>query len=339
MRARLLFTSWLMLALLGCCCFATGQGCSDPGICTVGSLNSENTKDSVSVIDFTDAGLEQLLKVPYQREKYRLELSGIGSTGERDLQYLGVNLRGVIRLKKKMLLNVKVPITQASGPLGSNTGLGDITVSIQNTFYSGKSSRLSFTAGVVVPTGDANKSDNGFVLPMAYQTTLGAYGVLVGLSGAFKNWSGAIGYQQTLGRNGNQFDRDALVLDPAQPGYDELNRARRGFVSTTELGRGNDIMLRVERRINLSSRFSMVAGILPIQRIGQSERTQLNGERVEIEGSDGLTLNLTGGLRYSPNRKWLFRGNVGAPVVNREVRADGLMRRFVGIGSVAYRIW
>ena len=338
MKNRLLFIGLLWLTI-GSMPAAMGQGCSDPGICTVGSLNSESTKDSVSHVDYTEAGIEQLLKVAYTREKYRFEVTSVMAGGERDTDIYGLTLRAVFRLKDKMLFNVKVPYTYVTGSLGSAAGLGDITLSLQNTFYSGKSSRLSFTAGVVLPTGDANRSDDGFVLPMAYQTTLGSFNALVGLSGSYKNWGAAIGYQQSFGENGNQFVSEGLVTDPTQVGYDPLNASRMSYASSPNLQRGNDVILRLERRFEFNSKWSMIAGILPIQRLSKSRISIDGGEQIELDGTDGLTFNVTGGLRFSPSRNWLFRANFGAPIINRTLRADGLTRTYIGIFSASYRLW
>ena len=238
-----------------------------------------------------------------------------------------------------MLISAKVPLTHAWGKLGSNTGFGDIALSIQNTFYSAKNKRASFTAGVIIPTGDANAHDNGFALPMIYQTTLGSFNALVGLTGTYKRWQAAIGYQHSFGTNGNTFNSENLVTDPSQPGYDPLNAERKRFTTTENFRRGSDVFMRLERGFKFSKKFMAVAGVMPIYRINQSKATIEGQPEQKIAGTDGLTLNITGGLKYAPNKNWLVTANFGGPVINRKVRADGLGRTFVGILSVAYRKW
>ncbi|MFT5779793.1 MAG: hypothetical protein ACI837_002752 [Crocinitomicaceae bacterium] len=321
------------------------QGCSDPGICTIGGLNSQTTKDTVSGIDYLEADLEALLAASITREKYRFEVTGIIAKGERDTQIFGVALRAVFRMKKKMLLNLKVPILYTSGTLGSNSGLGDITLSLENTLYSGKNKRLTATIGIVAPTGNANKSDGGVVLPMAYQTTLGSFNALVGFSASYKKWGAALGYQQSFGENGNMFDPDDYLPETPLPGSqnpivpDEMDEYRRGFAASYRLKRGNDIILRLERRFDFGKKFGMNIGVLPIYRLTKSKVTLFETEQSTVIGTDGLTLNITAGLRYLPTKNWLFRMNFGAPVVSRSVRADGLTRKYVGIISVAYKLW
>ncbi|NRA13290.1 MAG: hypothetical protein HRT57_15190 [Crocinitomicaceae bacterium] len=316
------------------------QGCSDPGLCTIGTLNSETTKDSVSEVDFENASLEELMSVYHTREKFRFELNSLYGIGEHDTRIYSLVFKGVIRIKKKMLLNVRIPYSLTNGTLGSNSGFGDVAVSLQNTFFSGKDKRLAATIGIVAPTGTANASDNGSVLPMAYQTTLGSINALIGVSGAYKNWGAAIGYQHSFGKNGNMFYRDNLVTNDTLIGFDPLNEYRLGFPSAQRMKRGNDLMLRLERKFNIGKKFGLVVGVLPIFRLTKTTITLDTGEEeVVLNGTDGITLNVTGGAKYKYNKNWLFRMNFGVPVIARQVRADGLTRKFVGIVSVAYKIW
>ena len=328
-----------LVMVCGIAQFSLAQGCSDPGICTIGSLNPETTKDTVTCIDYTQAELEELLGATFTREKFRFELSGIMAQGEKKTQLYGAAFTGVFRIKKKMLINIKVPYTYVYGSLGTNSGLGDITLSLQNTFYSGKYKRFSATVGVVIPTGNANKKDNDFALPMTYQTTLGAYNVLVGVSAAYKKWGCVLGYQHSFGKNENEFNSDSLTVNENSLFYDELNGERKRFTSSQNLKRGSDVILRLERRFDIGKKFGFNVGVLPIYRLSRSTITLDNGEEVKIDDTDGLTFNVTGGIRYSPSRNWLVRFNFGAPVITRKVRADGLAREYVGVLSVAYKIW
>jgi hypothetical protein len=303
-------------------------------------LNSETTKDSVSGVDFENASLEELMSVSHTREKYRFELNGVYAFGERDTRIYSIVFKGMFRIRKKMSLNVRIPYSLTNGTLGNNAGFGDVAVSLQNIFYSGKNKRLAATIAIIAPTGRANASDKGIVLPMAYQTTLGSFNALIGISGAYKNWGAAIGYQHNFGKNGNMFFKDNLITDNAQVGFDSLNAYRVGFSSAQRMKRGNDLMLRIERKFNISKKFGLVVGVLPIFRLTKTTITPYVGEtEVVLTGTDGLTLNITGGVKYKYNKNWLFRMNFGAPVISRLIRADGLTRDFLGIVSVAYKIW
>ena len=49
-------------------------------------------------------------------------------------------------------------------------------------------------------------------------------------------------------------------------------------------------------------KLSVVLGVLPILRLSNSEIELESGEVIEVDGSDGLTLNLTSGASYQLNK-------------------------------------
>lgn len=314
------------------------QGCSDPGLCTIGVLNTEVSKDTTSPVDFVEESFENLLKVPIADEKYRFELGSAYSRGQNKINIYSVILRGVFRIKEKMLLTLKVPYIQYQGELGNTGGVGDFAVSLQNTIFSGKDKRVSYTLAMVLPSGDASKTLDGKILPMAYQTTLGAYNGVIGIAAAHKTWSTSLGYQHSFGTNGNTFDPTVLSLDTASADYDELNEERQHYAPGINLKRGSDLAFRVEKRFNASHRLSFAVGALAIYRL-QKSRVDIASGRTSLDNSEGLTINHTAGMRYVLKKNWVLRANVGVPSIQRAVMADGLKRKFVGILSVGYRIW
>ena len=52
-------------------------------------------------------------------------------------------------------------------------------------------------------------------------------------------------------------------------------------------------------------------------------------DRVDIAGSEGLTLNFTADVRYRMNDAWSIEVSYGSPLVVRQVRPDGLTRSMV----------
>ena len=315
-----------------------GQGCSDPGLCTIGALNTEISKDSVSAVDFTNADMETLLATPFTAEKYRFTLGGVYGSGQEGVDIYTGFLQVHSRLKEKMILSVKIPYTITNGALGSASGLGDITLGLENILYSGKNIRFGYTVGAVLPSGDANMYYEGDPLPMVYQTTLGSLNLLGGLSFAYHNWSASIGYQHSFGRNENDFLTDNLELDPTRPDYDQLNAERIKFPNARRLQRGSDLMFRFERKIKFKS-LNIAVGVLPIFRLAESTVLLPSGEENAVAGTAGLTFNTTWGISYFHKNQWIFRLNGGAPLKIRDESADGLIRSVVVIGSVAYRIW
>jgi hypothetical protein len=62
-----------------------------------------------------------------------------------------------------------------------------------------------------------------------------------------------------------------------------------------------------------------------------------DAERERIDGSEGLTLNLTIDARYRLNDRWALELSAGVPMVTRAVRPDGLTRSMVLNTGLAYR--
>ncbi len=329
----------LIIPLLLAAFWIKGQGCSDPGICTIGTLNSATSKDSASEFPLDSASLEDLMTATFVDEKWKASIAAVYALGAPNnfLIYTST-FRFSYRLKKRVLLNVKVPVSFVTGDLGNNSGVGDITVSLQNTFRNAGGKRFAYIVGVVLPSGDANNSDNGFVLPMQYQTTLGAVNALVGLSGTYRGWSGSFGYQHSFGANGNTFSTSGLELDPNMPGYDELNPKRNLYVSSNQIVRSGDLFLRLEKRIKIK-KFGLYFGALPIYRVAESTILTDSVGRLSVAGSDGLTLNLTAGMNYNFNRNSSLRFIYGKPFVQRTNLPDGLGRRQVMILSYTHKMW
>ena len=73
----------------------------------------------------------------------------------------------------------------------------------------------------------------------------------------------------------------------------------------------------------------MSTGILALYRLQKDIITDKYGNRIAVNGSDGLTLNLTGSLQYEFSSRTGINLSFGTPLVVREVRPDGLTREFV----------
>lgn len=315
-----------------------GQGCSDPGICTTGTLNSASTQDSISFINFADADLAQLMNAHVASERFNVGLEFALQNGEKGTSIYSAVLRGGMRIKDKTMIGFKLPISYVNGDLGSLTAPGDLTISVRSVLTSGRGRTLAFTGGVVIPTNKADAKADGFDLPMAYQTSLGSFNALVGFNYKTKFFSAMVGYQHSFGTNSNGFTHEALELDTSMMAYDPLNPTRLSYASSRKLMRGGDLVLRLEGGYSFG-KFAVFGGILPIYRVAKSSYERLDGTRMDIDGTDGLTLNLTAGMRYSFSNSFSLTANYGSPVIQREVRADGLTRTSVIIVGVVYKIW
>jgi len=227
--------------------------------------------------------------------------------GEKNALNLETEIETKLRLTESTHLNFKIPYTFIVGDLENTNNLGDIDVSISQRILSEKE-KFSIVAAMVVPSGNANIKKNGVALPMAYQTGQGTWDAIAGFSYYNEDWHLAIGYQKALTHSKNTFLHENWNNDKILE-YQESNLLKRG----------DDVLLRVERIVASN----WVFGLLPIYRLVKDEFKK-NNRYIEIKGSDGLTLNAN--MSY---RKESFKVLVAAPIMAKEIRADGLTRSFV----------
>jgi hypothetical protein len=304
---------FLVLILLSITTGVFSQGCSDAGFCTMGAMRPN--QHFSSKLSMKVKSLEVGQYIGYTKFKDVI-LSYIAEVN------VGVN--------SKTAVQIKLPYTFVSGFLANTHGLGDISLSATRNILYRESHQINLTVGSKIPTNDANKKSDGRPLPMYYQTSLGTFDVVFGISMVTKNWLFATGYQQSLNPIDNKFKwgdwkntefKDHVFVYPVS------NKIRRG----------KDIMFRVERNFR-SSRFNAYLGLLPIIRVTKDRvedpKTQ---EIVKVEGSDGLALTaLFGfGYRFSIKSSFKFLGGVG--LVQRDFNPDGLSRDFVNTISYEYR--
>jgi hypothetical protein len=136
-------------------------------------------------------------------------------------------------------------------------------------------------------------------------------------------------------------------------GYADRNRFSHGswfhderadkYFESLFLERKDDFVARLQYAYGCG-RLSLQPGLLAIYHV--AEDTRMNDfvgpdgslpQRVSIAGSQGLTLNVTLDLRFKLSEQWAIETSLGAPVITREARPDGLTREFVGSVWLRYR--
>jgi len=165
---------------------------------------------------------------------------------------------------------------------------------------------------------------------MYYQTSLGTYDFITGLSLINRKWLFATGIQIPFKHiNQNTFDWTDFPDYPS-PEYLET------YSQSNLLKRGIDVMLRVERNFRFS-RFNFSAGLLPIYRITNDRITDLQGVEIKPDGAKGLALSgiVTGGYNFNVRSgvKILW----GHKIVQRDKNPDGLTREMVTSITYNYR--
>lgn len=279
---------------------ASGQGCSDAGFCSAGSLQAASGSQSEhrSMVS---------LKATY----------GAGEKGVTVFQ-IAPELEWVFR--ERHSIQASLPYVMTSGKLANHSGIGDALISYSHTIPFDEDRKLGLTLGFRLPTGTTDEPfDSTRTLPMPYQTGLGTTDLILGTSLTWHQWIMAVGVQMVLD-NGNK-----------NTYYD----SGLGYFDSNGLERGNDALIRVGRLFKLG-KVNITPSVLAIYRLNKDEVQDFFGNRRQLKGSDGLTLNLNLAATVPLNERFSLRADAGAPAIVRDVRADGLTRSFAASLAVRY---
>jgi hypothetical protein len=290
------------------------QGCSDAGFCTMGAMRPN--QHFVKKMNITLKSIEI-------SEYY-------GVTRFNDVYYSSI-IDINIGINPKTSFQAKLPYTFIVGELGKPHGFGDISLSATRNLWAADKKQINLTIGFKLPTGNANaKDENNRSLPMYYQTTLGTYDFVAGLSWISNDWLIAVGYQQALNKVENGFKWSDWSGSVAET-------SAREYPVSNQLFRGKDIMMRFERNFRLG-RLNGFLGLLPIYRFTKDQlilsKTKQLGEEDDSQGL-ALTGLVGGGYRFSYHSgiKFLY----GHRIVQRKINPDGLSREQVLTFSYEYR--
>jgi hypothetical protein len=308
----------LFLALLSFLSANTfAQGCSDAGFCTMGAMKPDQ---------------------PYNK-KIQLKLRSMelsfyrGTTTTTPVIYVATADLN-FSLNSKSSFQVKVPYTMVkSGNLGETQGISDLSLCYTRSVLNTDKFDVNFSVGGKIPTNRSDKTSNFFPgepLPMYYQTSLGTYDFITGLSLINRKWLFATGIQIPFKHiNQNTFDWTDFPEYP-DPEYLET------YSQSNLLKRGIDVMLRVERNFRFS-RFNFSAGLLPIYRITNDRITNLQGVEVKPDGARGLALSGIMTAGYNFNVRSGIKLLLGRKFIQREKNPDGLTRHSVSSITYNYR--
>lgn len=298
-----------------------GQGCSDAGFCTMGAMKPDQPFNKKIQVRF------RTMELSFYRGK--TTLSPVVHVLTADMGF---------SLNRTTSFQVKLPYQQVSGNLGENSSLSDISLCLTRNVFSSEDYDINVSVGTKIPTNDSNKKWSGpkngpgdKPMPMYYQTSLGTYDVIGGISYISKRWLVATGIQVPLNENNNEF------VHSEWPNYPDKKYLLDND-SAYHLKRGTDIMLRIERNFRFS-RFNFSAGLLPIYRITKDEITidRELGTRQKMDGTTGLALSAIITAGYNFNIQSSVRVLVGRKITQRDFNPDGLTRHAVMTISYLYR--
>lgn len=291
---------------------AFSQGCSDAGFCTMGAMKPDQPYNKNIPIRLRS------MEVSFYR----------GTTTLTPIVYVAT-LDASFSVGKKNSFQIKLPFQAVHGRLANTSGIGDISLCFTRTIYASEKFDVSVSLGSKIPTNKSNKTENGFPLPMYYQTSLGTYDAIAGISLVNRKWLLATGIQVPLNKNHNEFLWGRWAGSDEDPAYIEK------YARANQLKRGIDVMLRVERNFRFS-RLNFSVGMLPIYRITNDE-IELPEGRVKPDGAKGLALSAIATVGYSFNVKSGVKLLMGHKIVQRDENPDGLTRHLVSSVTYFYR--
>lgn len=280
------------------------QGCNDAGLCSMGDLDGQGLTMGT---------------------KYNTQISYYFALGEKQALINTVQFEQRFRLfDDRGQIFIQLPFRYISGNLGQTYGVGDISVGFNYTYLRKKDLSASFLIAAKLPPNASNKTIDDKGAPMVYQTSLGTYSLAIGTNFFYKKWQLGLGYLKPFGSNSNYYyyaewpdNEDALE-------YTQMH----------DLARGDDGMIRLNRFFyTKKSRYNI--GLLALYRVQKDIVTQ-GGNRVALDNSDGLTLNINLGYHRVLKNEDAITLSVAAPLITREVRVDGLTSTFVVMFTYAF---
>ena len=299
---RYLIYLFMVCLLTGVYNQSVAQGCSDAGFCTIGALKQHSSQDTI-------------------KAKQQLGFSTAVGLGDESVLVITPAIQYDYFSRSGYQFQARVTANYANGNLGNAFKPGDVYLAATRHFKAAKV-RWAVTLGTKLPINQADALAGNKPLPMQYQSSLGTVDIIGGIHAEVQSWQWSAGIQLPLtGHNRNGF----------LPVYWPGNEKAVAYPSTLDFDRKADVLLRTAYAVKTTGRLKLSVGALGIYHLGKDTyiNASVSNQPISIEGSDGLTLNLTASLQYEINKKLRFSIIGGSPVIVRDVRPDGLTRSFV----------
>jgi hypothetical protein len=276
------------------------QGCSDAGICSLNSYPQENNtfKNVISV-------------------------SPGYAVGDADVTYITGALSYTRIVNPRWTLNGRVTYSQAEGSFGTRGQFGDAFATASYTFSNKEQSSWAVNFGAKFPFTQSNLKINGFSLPMDYQASLGTFDALAGVNYMY----GSVSLYASVQYPVVNINKNSYIAEFS--GTDD-------FTTTNLFERKPDALLKGEYNYSIG-RFYVRPSALFIYHLGEDSYEDIFGNRQEINGSEGLTVNGVVSLFYNPDNKNSIELLAATPFVVRKERPDGLTRGLVLTISYNYK--
>jgi hypothetical protein len=275
--------------------FGYAQGCSDAGFCSLKYHDNtiKNYKNSIAI-------------------------GNVSGIADGNTFINGSYITYSRQLHKNIYWDTKVTANYASGKLANNFNAGDIFTSFSIKVYASKdyTRSLKILSGLKIPLTAANDKTEGKPLPMAYQSSLGTYDLLLGANYNINNWEFTNAWQIPLTKqNKNTFLKEYAVSND--------------FPSTNKFRRNADVLIRASYDIKkVAKNISLKPNILAVYHLADDSYEDIFSIRRSLTGSRGLTLNANIIGKFVINNSSSIELSLAAPFVVRDVRPDGLTRKF-----------
>lgn len=274
---------------------AFSQGCSDAGICSIGHGFQSEEKT------FKD----------------RIEIATIFGAGESDVRYFSPYVSYTKRFNDRFSFSSKVTFSTATGSFGTRSQFGDAFLVGNYAFKEKNNKQWSALLGWKFPFTASNLKINGYSLPLDYQSSLGTVDLFLGTNLKYKAWDFNAAIQIPV------FNLNKNSYFAEYGGTDD-------FPSTNLFERKSDALLRATYSIKTpNKKFTFKPNVLFIYHLGEDSFENIFGERENITGSDGLTINGNLITAYNLSKQSSIELSLATPFVVRDVRPDGLTRSFV----------
>lgn len=297
---------------------AKAQGESDPGMGNMGLMR-------------TAANL-YIDEDEYENNKTQFGIAHTFGKSDRDA-ILNIT-RAELRIPSQDFgyFEAQLPIYAVNGDVARVAGLGDASLSYTFMLPDIEGFTYQFTGGLQVGLGTAALADGkGRPLPMVYQSSKGTTDLVLGASITWQKYvTLAVGYQQPFVQyNQNQYRGLAVTNEAIYSNSD--------YPNTRNFYRNGDLMMRLEGQYS-GKRAGISAGPLMFYHLRNDLYEDVNNKFREIEGSEGMTVNLAGNAFYRLGRygSWKIDVSAGMPVVNRDMLPDGSRREWVITPRITY---
>lgn len=293
---------------------ANAQGDGNPGYMSTGAMR-------------TASGL-MINDEEFETQRPQISVGHAFAKGERDMVLNTTHTQIRVPLFGEYTggyFDFNIPIFSAKGELGNSWGLDDVTATYTHMFTGLEDWLVQGTLGLNIGMSTANQTDGkARPLPMAYQPGRGSLDVIAGASITWKKYlTAAVGYQQPFYRyNENDFFAAHDLNDTL---YSAFN-----YTVARKLYRQGDVMLRLEGHY-YNNRWGITGGAVGNYHLANDLYQDRNtGLWHEIDGTEGLTINLTGNIfmRFGRYGEYKIDLTGSTPLKRTETFSAGLAREW-----------